>query len=147
MTIEAKVLGVADIDKVFKALPITTQNKASRPALRKGGTVIRNMASANVKAITSEEATGLLARSLRVYTFKRYKGNLRVGVQVKRGLVAKNGARVGLYGAVLEYGKEGQPPRSWIRKAIREGVTAANQAVLTEFNKRLVEAVRSAGGK
>lgn len=147
MSIEARISGVQDIDRVFLALPGATQNKASRPALRAGGRVIRDMASANVKAITSDEATGLLARSLRVYALRRFKGNLRVGVQVKRGAVAKNGARVGLYASVLEYGKEGQPPRSWLRKAIREGVSSATSAVVTEFNKRLVDAVRAAGGK
>lgn len=150
MEFETRLTGVAELDRTFANLPRTTQRRALIPALRAGAYTVRDMAAANVKAVVSDDATGLLARNIRVYTLKKYKGNWRVAVQVKRGLhntkklVKGKPVRVGLYAAVLEYGKQGQPPRSWIRKAIREGKTAAVNKLLQEANKRMVDAVAEA---
>lgn len=140
MQASIKITGLYDIDRVFKNLPASTQNKASRPALRAGARVVRDAASTNIQAVVSDEATGLAAKSLRVYSLRRSKGNLRVAVMVKRGVVASNGARVGLYASVLEY----RPGMSWIRKAIRDKKNEAVDAVTREFNKRLVQAVKDA---
>lgn len=150
MDFNNSITGFKELDKTFSNLPRTTQRRAIVPALRAGAFVVRDMAAANVKAVTSGDSTGLLERSLRVYNYKKYRGNYRVAVQVKRGLVNTkkivNGqpVRVGLYAAVLEYGKEGQAPRSWIRKAIRDGQGAAVSALTKEASKRMVDAVRDA---
>lgn len=146
MEISANITGVKEVEKVFRKLPASSQNKAFRPALRKGGYVVRDQARKNVKAVVSNEATGLLERNLRVYSLRKLRGNLRVGVQVKRGLVSRKGVRVGLYAAVLEYGRNDgtQPPRSWIRKAIRETPSKVLQVTKDEVYKRMPDVVRDA---
>lgn len=149
---DAKVnIDVSGVDKLFLNLPRTTQRRAYMPALRAGGFVIRDMAVENVKSVaTRGYATGTLEKNIRVYSYKKYRGNFRVGVQIKRGAVNQkkivNGkpVRIGLYGSVLEYGKKNQAPQSWIRKAIREGKSPSYNAILKEFNKRLIDAVREA---
>lgn len=153
MRFDSKVEGVYNLDKVFSNLPESTRRKALMPALRKGGAVIRKAAAQNVSRVVSNEATGLLSRSIRVYNSKSRSGELGVIIQVQRGTVnAKklvNGkpVRVGLYAGVLEYGKEGQPPRSWIRAAADQKESEAINVVTSEINSRMVQAVRDAGGK
>lgn len=150
MEFDGKLSGIADLDKAFRNLPGSTRRKANMQALRAGAAVVRNMAEANVRDVTSSEATGYLAKNIRVYNYKKYRGNYRVAVQVRRRavnnkkLVKGLPVRVGLYAAVLEYGKKNQPPRSWIRKAIREGKDAAVNALTREMNKRMVDAVQDA---
>lgn len=148
VSVSVEITGADQVIKALERLPISTQTKALRPALRKGATVVRDAASENLKAVVSAEATGLSARSLRVYSLRKINGNLRVAVMVKRGLIYPNRAgqpvRVGLAVSVLEYGKQNQPPRSWIRKAAREKVAAATDAVSQEITKRLDSAVEDA---
>ncbi len=151
MQFSSKVTGVKELNKVFSNLPRSTQNRALKPAMRIGMYQVRDAASENVKQIADKGyATGLLARSLRVYNLRKYRGMLRVAVMVKRGLVnvkkIVNGepVRVGLYAAVLEYGKENQPPRSWIRKAAREKEKEVASVVRKEIGKRMEDAVREA---
>lgn len=140
MQVSANISGLYNLDKLFKALPASTQNKAARPALRAGARVIRNEASTNIQSVVSDEATGLAARSLRVYSLRKYQGQLRVAVMVKRGVYASNGARVGLYASVLEY----RPGMSWIRKAARDKKAEAVAAVRSEMSKRINDAVKDA---
>lgn len=150
MDFKSTITGIDDIDKVFANLPASTRRKANMKALRAGAKVVKSMAEENIKAVTSNEATGFLANNIRIYNYRKMRGNFRVGVQVKRGAVntkkVVNGkpVRVGLYGSVLEYGKSNQSPRSWIRKAIREGFNKAVADITTEMNKRIVEAVTDA---
>lgn len=139
-----KIQGLTALQRTFGNLPKSVQNKAMRPALRKGGSVVAKAASANVKAVTGPEATGLLEKNIKVYSFKKYRGLLRVGVMVKKGLMSVKGVRVGLYAGVLEYGKKNQPPRSWIRKAARESTGAAFSAIADEADKRMKSAVEAA---
>lgn len=140
-----KITGLEDVRKALGNLPRSTRNKMMRPALRRGAAVVRDAASANVKAIANQGyATGLLAKSLRVYSLRAYYGMLRVAVMVRRGLVTSKGVRVGLYAAVLEYGKENQPPRSWLRKAAREQKDVSLRAISQEASKRLPDAVKDA---
>lgn len=150
MDITADIVGVADLDNFFKEMPRSTQRKVIMPSLRAGAKEVRQRAEDNLKAVVSPDSTGVGERNIRVYTARKYRGNYRVTVQVRRGAVNKykivNGepVRVGLYLSVLEYGKQGQAPRSWIRKAAREGTSDALNATTAEFNKRLVEAVNEA---
>lgn len=151
MQFNVQVTGIKEINKVFKNLPRTTQNRAMRPALRVGGNVVKSAAAVNVQTVADRGyATGFLARSLRVYALRKYRGMLRVAVMIRRGAVnvkkIVNGApvRAGLYGSVLEYGKENQAPRSWIRKAAREKTSEVVQAVTTEARKNMVQAVNEA---
>lgn len=145
MRIETKVTGLTDVQRTLIALPKATRNKAMRPAMRRGAAVVRDAAAENLKAVADKGyATGLSAKSLRVYSMKMVRGMLRVGVMVKRGLVNARGVRVGLYVSVLEYGKEDQPPRSWARKAAREKPAAALAVITEETKKRIPAAVNEA---
>lgn len=142
---------IKNLEKVFRELPRAMQRKAYSRSLRAGASIVRDAAKENVKAITSNEATGTLANNLSVYNLKKYRGWYRVGVRVKKGAVNKkkkdgqgNPVRVGLYGAVLEYGKKGQTPKSWIRKAIRENKDNSLNAISAEMKKRMNEAIEDA---
>lgn len=140
-----KVDGLDKLQKTLAAMPKATRNKALRPAMRGGMAIVRDAASQNVQAVADKGyATGLLARSLRVYSLRIYRGALRVAVMVKRGLTTPDGTRVGLYAAVLEYGKQGQAPRSWIRKAAREKSADVVWKVRGEVSKRLADVVNEA---
>lgn len=101
-------------------------------------------AANNIEEVTGDEATGLLARNIKVYALKKYKGALRMGVMVKRGLVTSKGVRVGLYASVLEYGKDGQPPRSWARKAARESTEPVFNAVADVATRNMALAIEDA---
>lgn len=145
MDFTVKITGTDELDKVLAKLPRATQRKAIMPALRAGAAEIRDMAAVNVKSVaTMGYATGLLARSLRVYNLRKYRGNYRVAVQVKRNLLTKDGTRVALYAAVLEYGKKNQPPQSWIRKAAREGKDIAFRTVTKEIGMKIAVSVLDA---
>lgn len=147
---EVKVTGLTEVERVFFNLPKSTAKKAYVPALKAGGRVIRKRAANNIKSIVSNSATHTLEKGLAVYKLKNVGGNYRVGVQVRRKLVNKlkivkgEPVRVGLYASVLEYGKQGQPPRSWIRKAAREGKDEALQAVAAEMDKLMPEVIKDA---
>lgn len=151
MQFSHKIVGLDKLNTTFAKLPKSTQNRALKPAMRKGMLVVREAASVNVQNIADKGyATGLLARSLRVYNLRKYRGMLRVAVMVKRGLVnvkkIVNGqpVRVGLYASVLEYGKRDQEPRSWIRKAAREKEKVVLNTVTSEAYRRIKDAVLEA---
>ncbi len=148
--IEVKEAGIKEVKKMFSNLPKSTAKKSYKKGLKAGGTVIRKLAAAKVRSIVSNEATHTLERGLAVYSLKKINGNFRVAVQVRRGLVNTkklvNGepVRVGLYASVLEYGKKGQPAKSWLRSAAREGAPAALEAVELVFYSTLQQAVDDA---
>lgn len=148
--IQVKEAGIKEVKRLFSNLPKSSAKKAYKKSLRAGGTVIRKLAANKVKSIVSNEATHTLERGLAVYNLKPRNGNFRVAVQVKRGLVNTkkivNGepVRVGLYASVLEYGKKGQPAKSWLRSAAREGTSAALAAVELAFYSVLQQTVDDA---
>lgn len=139
-------LDTKEIEKVFRNLPRTTQRRALMPSLRVAAFVIRDIAVSNIKSVTSGEGTGVLEKNIRVYNYKKFKGNYRVAVQVKRGLmntkVRGKPVRVGLYAGVLEYREGGR--YSWIRKAIREGKYKTVSTLGDEVKKRMSEAIADA---
>ncbi len=142
--LESKISGQNALYATFRKLPASTQNKAMRPALRKGGTVVAKAVGENIRAQTSDEATGLAARSIKVYSLRKVMGQLRIGVMVKKGLLTAKGVRVGLYVSVLEYGKNNQPPRPSFRKAAREKANEAFAAVEAEAGRRMDSAIMDA---
>ena len=151
MRFTASVDGVEEIAKLMQNMPRKTARKATRPALRAGGEVVRQAAEVNLReAASAGYATGLAARNVRVYVLKRRRGAMRVGVQIKRKLVNRakivkgEPVRVGMYVAILEYGKKNQPPRSWIRKAIRERKDRAIYVIYSEVRKNLQAAINDA---
>jgi HK97 gp10 family phage protein len=151
MNLTNRITGLEDVLKVFRKLPKSMQSKAYRASLKEGAEIIKNMASENVKAIaTKGYATGTLEKNIRSYSGRKYRGNFRALVQVRRKAVNSkklvNGqpVRLGLYASVLEYGKRGHAPQSWIRKAIREGEGQAFNAIRSGISKRMFEVLRDA---
>lgn len=154
MDFNAAITGIREVEKTFNNLPRSMQRKVYMKALRAGAAPVRIAAEANLASV-SDPFTGLSRTkgAIQIYALKKYRGNYRVGIQAKRGLVNaakkdKNGqpVRVGLYLAVLEYGSPrlNRQPRSWIRKAIREQPQAALDATAKEMARLLPEAVRDA---
>lgn len=150
----AKIEGLEEIDRVFKNLPKAMERRAYRGALRAGATVVRNAARNNLASV-SDKNTGVLHRagSVAVYNMRKYRGAYRAGVMIRRGLVnnmVRDGrgapVRVGLYASVLEYGstKRNQPPRSWLRSAIRGNVQTAYNAVQESIFKSIDKALSDA---
>lgn len=150
MDFSSTVKGIRELELTFSNLPLASR-KLYMTSLRAGGRVVRRNAEANLKAVaTAGYATGTAEKNIRVYSLRKYKGNYRVGVQIRRGSVNRkkivNGkpVRIGLYASVLEYGKKNQPPRSWIRKAIRESGNEVYVEVAREFKIGLVQAIQEA---
>lgn len=151
MQLNYNFLGADQIQNFLGKLPRTTARKIIMPALRAGAVPVAKQAVFNIKALANAGySTGELEKNIRVYNYKKYRGMYRVGIQVKRKSVNRykivNGqpVRIGLYGAVLEYGKDGQPPRSWARSAIRSRESEAYNATLNYFRKNLYKAVGDA---
>lgn len=148
-TVEAK--GLKELEKALSSLPRYMRTKVHYRSLMAGAGQVRNAASENVRKVTSSEASGVLAKNIRVYRLKKKRGWYRVAIRVRKGAVNKRKkdgegrpVRVGLYGSVLEYGKKNQAPRSWIRKAIREEKTDAISRIKGEMRRRIPEAVEDA---
>lgn len=146
------IQGVGDLDKTFRELPRTMQTKAYYKALGRGARVVRDAAESNVTALVSDEASGVLAKNLVVNRLKKRRGFYRMAVRVKKGVVNTTKivkgvpVRVGLYGSVLEYGskKLNRPPKSWLRKAIREQRSQALQSITTEMSRNMLAAINAA---
>lgn len=119
--LSVNITGIKELNQAFAALPEITSRKAARPALRAGATIIKRQAVENVKSVVSDKATGFLAKNIVVRSARpQKKGDLRVAVAISgKAVNPKNNQRVGLYGSVLEFGKEGQPARPWLRPAVR----------------------------
>ena len=149
MELNASIAGIRELEKTFSNLPRSMQRKAYMQSLRAGAEPVKIAAQSNIQQV-SRPYTGVLSQksTLRVYNLKKYRGNYRVSVQIRRGLVNSKakGVRVGLYAAVLEYGSQklNRQPRPWIRKAIREQQAAAVSALTKEMNKRIVDALKDA---
>lgn len=157
MKFSARLTGIEELDRTFSRLPMATQRRAYVPALRSGANPVRKAATANLRTV-SQPFSGLARRAntLAVYKLKNFQGHFRVAVQVRRGLTNsvkkdKDGkpVRVGMYLAVLEYGSQKlrRPPRSWLRKALREQKSIAVDSIRAEFSKRMNDVVLDAKGK
>jgi HK97 gp10 family phage protein len=151
MEFRVELTGQKKFQETLKSLPRSMRTKVYYRSLLAGGGVVRDAASDNVKRIVSDEASGVLAANIRVYRMKKKRGWYRVAIRVRKGAVNSrkkdgqgNPVRVGLYGSVLEYGKENQPPRSWIRKAIRDEKVSAQIRVASEVRKLLPQALEDA---
>lgn len=157
MEFRGSITGVEEVLRTFDRLPRSTGRKTYNRSLRAGAEIVRSQATENIKSV-SDPYSGLARRldTLRVYNLKKYKGNYRVAVHVRRGLtnpvkMDKEGkpVRVGLYLSVLEYGSQklNRAPRPWLRKAIREKESQAASKVKSEFYKLFDDAVKDARGK
>lgn len=145
MDISSRVSGVNGVIDAFRALPSATRRKVLIPALRSGAQIIRSQAVDNVKSVVSDEATGLLSRSVVIRNLKpKRRGDIRIAVTIAPKKVDAKGRRVGIYGSVLEYGKEGQTPRPWLRPAASQKAAEAIQQITDYGRQRLEQAVMEA---
>lgn len=159
MDFSSNLTGLAELDKVFSKMTRSTRRKAHMQSLRAGARVVKEAATVNIKK-QFKQHTGLLSKksTIAVYNGKKFKGNFRVLVSIKRGLQnamvkSKNkktgiveNVRVGLYAAVGEYGstKLNRRPRPWIRPAIRENEVQAVSELRKEFSRRISDVLRDA---
>lgn len=159
MDFNSKITGTAELDKVFAKMTRSTRRKAHMQSLRAGAKVVKEAATVNIRKQFNVH-TGVLSKksTIAIYNGKKYKGNYRVMVSIKRGLVnnmikarnkvtgAVENVRVGLYAAVGEYGstKLNRRPRPWIRPAIRENEVQAVSELRREFSSRISDVLRDA---
>lgn len=143
MQVVSSISGNQAVIEAMKKLPRGVRNRAVRPALRAGAQVVKKQASSNIKGVVSERATGLLERSVVVRTLRQKGQTLRVAIALARG-VSRKGVRIGLYGSVLEHGKENQIPRPYLRPAIQQTRAQVQSVVAQEARKRLEAAVEDA---
>lgn len=146
MDVNVEISGIKEVLHTLANLPAVTQKKILRPGLRRGAKIIKQQAEQNLRALVSEEATGFLARHLEIRA-KRQRNKAEVGVKVQiegKVLNPKNKQRAGMYGSVLEYGKEGQPPRPWLRPAQAARAQDAINALEQYAREKLAEVVAEA---
>lgn len=152
MDFSSSVTGIDQLDSVFLNLPKTTRRRALRPALRDAAGIVKQAAQDNLKNVVSPESSGVLENSLAIYNLKAKQGALRVAVQIKRGMVNStklvNGepVRVGLYAAVLDYGKtaQNQAPTGWLRNAAKNNVDKVKQRLTIGIAAEMVNAIKDA---
>lgn len=139
------VASVKQIEKRFRALPRSVQNKAIRPAVREGAKVIKAGVVRQIKSslADSELSHGLMERSVIIRPLKMKRGNIRVVVAYGKGK-SKKGVRVGLYASVREYGKRGQAPNPTMRTGARDAGPAAVAKVISVSYSKMSAAVEDA---
>lgn len=146
--VDVKITGADGVQKVFTNLPRSTAKKCHMQALRAGGKVVKRNAVKRLKAQVSPESTGVLEKGLTVYSLKKIRGQYRVGVAVKRGLVNQQKlirgepVRVGLYASVLEFRDGGK--FAYMRPAAKESVNEVLNVMTSEISRRLNSAVEDA---
>jgi len=138
------VNGIDDILKTLDNLPRAVERKCLRKAMQAGAKVVQKKAVSNLQAQTSDEATGLLARSIVVRVLKTKAGVLRVAVTLAAKKLSKLGVRVGLYGSVLELGKENQVPRPYLAPAAKESAPEVLNVITSVSRSNFAEAVKAA---
>lgn len=147
MDVGITVTGADDIAYALGRVPNSTRKKIIRPGLRKGGNVIKNEAVQNIESVVSDKATGFLAKNVVVRSVRaQNKSDVRVAVTIRPGEVLNplSHTRVGLYGSVLEFGKEGQPPKPWLRPAQRSKAQETVNALVQTGHQYLQEVVDEA---
>lgn len=151
MDFAANVQGIRQLEKMFNQLPKTLARKAYMKSLRKGGALVKRQAENNLRSVAdSGYSTGQGEKNIRVYNLRKFKGSYRVGVQIKRGavnnlkIIKGQPVRMGLYLSVLEYGKENQPPRPWLRKALDQMERESIRVIAEEMNKNMSAAIEEA---
>lgn len=129
----AVVTGLDQIIKAMNRLPDATAKKTITPAARAAAVEVQKQAKANVKESAHIHPTGFLMRNIIVKKIRpKREGDVRFAVAIKGKILSQKGTRPGLYGSVLEFGKEHQPPRPWLRPAAHE---KANDAINTFTQK------------
>ena len=129
-TRDRMVVGVEEIQAVFRALPDAVQRTAVKSALEESAEVLL----AAVQRTVPRGETGVLEASLRIFPVRKAKtkSSIRVGA-----------GKEGWYGALLEYGTRHMPARPWIRPAL----DSAFGGVVTTFREEFGESVERESDK
>lgn len=145
----SKVLGVPQLERAMQDLPVQIQNRCLNAGMRAGGVVVQQAAKKNLKGVTaSKTSTGFLLKNIIVKKVKANRGMVRYVVAIRGGVVnPKNGERPGLYGSVLEHGKENQPPQPWLRPAVKTETTKVVERIRQVGMRTLAKAVQAARKK
>ena len=103
--------------------------------LEAGGEVVLDKVRSNLNSVLSGKSTGELARSLGLSPAKvnRTGGHdIKIGFAEPRKGTGKSNAKIA---AVLEYGRQGQPPRPFIKPAKTKSRKAAIEAMQQKFSE------------
>lgn len=159
MKITMNVEGLNGVLDTLQSLPAEVVSKRGGPvklSLAKAARVIRDQAKANLREIVSDsdESTGLLEKNVIVTRGKEPRGTKgeRYLVRVRRkaydggkiGKRQKAGKRVTTHktASLLEYGSSHQPPRPWLRKAVKQKGSEAINVFTEDLNKRIANTVK-----
>ena len=124
-TRDKMVVGVEEIQEVFRALPDALQRTAVKTALEESAEVVLAAMQRNVP----RGETGVLEASLQIFPVRRAKtqSSIRVGA-----------GKEGLYGRFLEYGHPGTcRARPWLRPAL----DSSFQGTVARFSAEFGESV------
>lgn len=141
--------GITGADKVLRALerlPNATRKKAIRPAMRKGAKPIQQQVIANIQSDLTDISTHTLEKNIVIRAGKTsVPGWVRVVVAIAaKKLNPKNAQRLGLYGSVREFGKEGQPAKPAFRPAAAQKANESIIAIINGAKLGLDQAVQEA---
>lgn len=141
--------GITGADKIMKALeklPNATRRKALRPALRKGAKPVQKAIIDDIKSDLTQISTHTLEKNIIIRAGRaRDRSQVRVVVAIDaKKLNPKNAQRIGLYGSVREFGKEGQAPNPAFRPGAQAAAPEAINIVVSEATSNLEAAVREA---
>ncbi len=146
MKVDAK-----ELLETLRVLPDVMRKKVLTKSLRLGAVDVQKAAKVNAKAVATKEFTGTMVKNIVVNKLKNKNGALRYAVRIRPKAVHPtkkdgkgNPVRVGLYAAVLEYGKANQPARSWIRKAARDKSTSVLNVITEGIKVNLSKALEDA---
>ncbi len=110
--------------------------------LEAGGKVVLNQAKSNLKSVIGKntkvdsKSTGELLSSMGITPTKQDRNgdyNVKVGFHSKR----EDGINNGLVAGVLEYGKQGQPPRPFMKLAQKKSKKASIEAMKNKFEEEV----------
>lgn len=148
MTIEVayELKGVDKLVKILDTLPETVRKQCLKPALRKGGLVIRRAAKRNVSGSPVGVRTGLLRKYISMVSLKDRAGQspaVLIGIPKKTKLLdvikstrkdLKPGSRP-YYWRMLEFGTKKMRARPWLRPAV-QSTQAQVAETLAEYHRK-----------
>lgn len=156
--VRVRLEGLEGVLNTLKRLPPEIVSKRGGPvraALRKAALVIRNEVLVQLEQViadgsdadaSAERTSGLLAQNIVITRGKRGQQNgesMIVRVRNKRypGRTGQ-GATTAQVARLLEYGREDQPPRPFIRRAFAAKQQQALDTFVTDVNRRIADVVK-----
>lgn len=104
--------------------------------LESGGEVVMDKVMSNLQRVTSGNSTGQLAKALGVSPAHQNRDgdlDVKIGFSTKRD----DGKSNGMIAGILEYGRQGQPPRPFMKPAKSQSKNACVQAMIARFDSEV----------